>query len=436
MRAIIALLLFLALLSAGAQTTPSALSLRNLKEADGVGAHLYNDSGATGLVLVVVRDREVFFQGYGETAPGSHQLPRRDSIIRLCSLTKTFTADLLARLVADHTVALNDPLQRYAPPNRIVPQRDGQITLLELATHTAGLPREIGFPSHAVPHFTFPDYGTRWDWLANEHLLQTPGTVALYSNVGFDFLADALADAAHRPYASLLASRMLTPLHMWQTTYFPDPAQCARLLKGANDEGPCTSTDNTMGSSGLYSTPDDVAKWLDYLLGTGGPSDPAQRAEARAVYLVASQLVRERGLDHAGAPDGIGLAWIHLGAANDHNHIIEKTGGGAGFLTYVAIHPASHTALFLAATDGQPGAGTPGFNLFKAANNGLLQLAGLPLIQDEFQDPHAGAHFVRAARRTRSHKAVATRPAGSKMRNTSGTSAAHSGSKHRHAPTM
>lgn len=406
MRTVLAFLLLLLLLPASAQTTPPAIKLRGLNEAYGVGAHLYNDSGATGLVLVVVRGHEVSFQAYGETAPRSHQLPRRDSLIRLCSLTKTFTADLLAKLAADHTVALNDPLQRYAPPNAVIPQRNGQVTLMDLATHTAGLPREIGYPDHAVPHFTYPDYATRWQWLANTHLLHTPGTYALYSNVGFDLLGDALAGAAHRPYATLLGSRTLAPLHMWQTTYFPNASQCAHLLKGAHDEGPCTSTESAMGSGGLYSTPDDMAKYLEYLVGTGGPALPAQPPEAHAVYLTPAQLVRERGLDHAGDPSGIGLAWLHLREANDPEHIIEKTGGGAGFLTYIAIHPASHTALFLAMTDGQPGAGSPGFNLFKAANNGLLQLAGLPPIQDEFRPLRARAHLLRTAQRTRTRHAV------------------------------
>jgi D-alanyl-D-alanine-carboxypeptidase/D-alanyl-D-alanine-endopeptidase len=402
MRALIASLLFLSLVPVHAQTTTPAVSLHDLKEAETLGANLYSNSGATGIVLVVVRGQEVFFRGYGETAPGSHQVPAKDSVVRLCSLTKTFTADLLAKLAADHTVKLNDTLQRYAPPEGVVPQSDKPITLLDLATHTAGLPREIGTPPRGTPHFTYPDYATRWQWLEKERLLNTPGTVALYSNVGFDLLADALAYAAHRPYAALLASRTLTPLHMGQTTYFPDPAQCARLLRGANDEGPCTTTQNTIGSSGLYSTPADMAKWLVYLLGTGAP---AQSADAHAVYLLPSQLVRESGLDHAGRPSGIGLAWLHLGATGDPEQIIEKTGGGAGFLTYIAIHPASHTALFLAGTDGPRGAGTRGFNWFKAANNALLELAGLPPSQNEFER-RATPHLARAARHRRTHKAM------------------------------
>lgn len=405
MRVLIASLLLLSLLPVSAQTPP-ALSLHDLKDAEALGAHIYQDSGMTGMVFVVVRGRDIYFHGYGETALGSHQAPTEESVVRLCSLTKTFTADMLAKLAASHTVKLNDTLQHFAPPEALVPQRDKPITLAELATHTAGLPREIGTGPRGTPHFTYPDYATRWQWLAKEQLTYTPGTEASYSNIGFDLLADALADAAHKPYPALLETRTLTPLHMWQTTFFPSPAQCARLMRGAYNEGPCTTTVNTMGSSGLYSTPADMAKWLEYLLGTGGPGMPKQPAEAQAVYYSPARLVREIGLGHAGRPSGIGLAWLQLGAPGDPDYILQKTGGGAGFLTYIAIHPASHTALFLAMTEGPPGRGTPGFNVFKAANNAVLELAGLPPMQPEVRQERPARRLVRAAARRHTHREI------------------------------
>jgi D-alanyl-D-alanine-carboxypeptidase/D-alanyl-D-alanine-endopeptidase len=128
-----------------------------------------------------------------------------------------------------------------------------------------------------------------------------------------------------------------------------------------------------------------MARWLRYLAGPATPGLAAQPDAAHAVYLLVSHLKSIFGLNHAGRPAGIGLGWIHLGASDDPSHIIEKTGGGAGFSTYIAIHPASHTALFVAVTDGPPrkknstpheSAAWPG--LFRASTNGLLALAGLP----------------------------------------------------------
>ena len=342
-------------------------ALPTLQAAGELGTDLLAESGSTGLVLVLVRGDEVLFRGYGETMPGSGQVPAHDSVLRLCSLTKIFTADVLAKMAADRTVRLDDALQRYAPRGAVVPKREQAITLVDLATHTSGLPRELGNAPRDTAHFTFPDYGTRWRWLPRQRLRSVPGSAALYSNIGFDFLSDALQAAAHRQYAAVLAERTLRPLGMQHTTLFPSAAQCGRLLKSAHDDGGCVATEATAGSSGLYSTADDMAIWLKYLLRAG---DAAQ-----AVYVRPSELVSQKGLDHAGEATGIGLGWIHLLPVGSEREIIEKTGGGAGYETYIAINHARRTAIFLAATDG---AGESHLNLYDAANKVLLAVAGLP----------------------------------------------------------
>ena len=400
MRLLTASLFLLSFLSASAQTTP-VLTLHDLKDADSLGADLYAGSGATGLVLVVVRGNQIYFKGYGETVPGSHETPSLNSEVRLCSLTKIFTSDLLAKLVSDKTVRLDDTLKSYSPESAVIPEKGAPITLEELATHTAGLEREIGTAPRRTPHFSYPDYETRWHWLASAQLKFTPGTQAFYSNVGFDLLSDALAKASHTPYDALLDKRTLKPLRMWNTTFYPNPGQCERLMTGAHEEGPCTITANTEGSSGLYSTPADMVKFLSYLVGAGAP---AQADDAHRVYLLPSELAGQYGLDHAGRPSGIGLGWMHVGGNESVSHIIEKTGGGAGFTTYIAIHPASHTALFVAITDGPGRRWKPGFNLFKASNNGLLALAGLPPLPDVRTRRAGMRHSLRVVQKARARR--------------------------------
>lgn len=326
------------------------------------------------MVVVVVRDDQVFFHGYGETAPNSSIAPSTDSVVRLCSLTKIFTTDLLTKLVEQKIVRLDDPLQLYAPKRAIVPLRIQPITLEELATHTSGLPRELGARPHGTPPFAYPDFAVRWQWLPRQPLVSSPGTAALYSNIGYDLLSDALESAAHKPYAALLAGQTLNPLGMGQTTYYPNPLQCERLLRSAHENGACAVTEATQGSAGLYSTSADMAIWLKYLVGKGGPALISQDSSAQAVYLDPARLIRQVGLDHAGTPTGIGLGWMHLPPTGDPSHIIEKTGGGAGFSSYIAMIPARHIALFFAFAEGS------GWkqNVFKEANNMMLNLAGLP----------------------------------------------------------
>jgi serine-type D-Ala-D-Ala carboxypeptidase/endopeptidase len=379
------LILFLAFSvhRAQAQTAP----LPQLQSADPFLADLFLRSGSTGMVVVVVRDNQTWMQSYGQTSPGSHQKPSADSLVRLCSLSKIMTTDLLMKLVADRRVSLSDPLQKFAPPHVTVPvltvsgQSARPITLLDLATHTAGFPREIAYPAGDSGHFTFPDYSFRWQWLPGYRLRFLPGTAAHYSNIGFDLLADALSAAAGKPYAQLFAERIAKPLGLQDTTVSPTAGECARLLIGARNEGRCTDTTAAAGSGGMYSTANDMTRWLRYLLDL--PGVPVhQDPSATATYIPATQLRWTQGLGRAGVPIGIGLGWVHINQPDDPAMIIEKTGGGAGYTTYIALNPGRKIGIFVAATDGRHA----GPEIFRGSNDLLTYLAGLtPVLGDSME---------------------------------------------------
>ncbi|HXR38882.1 MAG TPA: D-alanyl-D-alanine-carboxypeptidase/endopeptidase AmpH [Terracidiphilus sp.] len=358
----------------------------SLADADLRGSTIFQQSAVTGMVLVVVRNHEVMMKSYGETFPGSGMKPDANSLIRLCSLSKVFTADLLTKLAAEGKVGLTDPLQRYAPRGKTVPAGPGgqRITLRDLATHTSGLPREVGAYPAKKPHFTFPDQAYRWTWLPKQKLIKPPGVAALYSNVGFDLLGDALASAAGKTYAQLLNERIVRPLGLRDTTLTPGREQCAHLLRGTGDEGSCTDTQASGASGGVYSTAADMARVLEYLLHI--PGLPAQPATALAVYVKPEQLKSVQGLSHAGDPTGIGMGWIQLGDPDSPSVVMEKTGGGAGFSTYIALSPMRQTGIFLAVTDGK---GVAQIDFFHEANNLLAALANVPPLPPKMQPTHA-----------------------------------------------
>ena len=124
-----------------------AQQLPPLATANALGAQIQTATESTGMVMVVVRDGDVYVQTYGETAPGNGQRPDAHSLVRLCSLSKILATDLLMKLVAEHKVQFTDTLQRFAPPGTHVPTEMlhgpvlREMTLGDLATHTSGLPR-------------------------------------------------------------------------------------------------------------------------------------------------------------------------------------------------------------------------------------------------------------------------------------------------------
>jgi D-alanyl-D-alanine-carboxypeptidase/D-alanyl-D-alanine-endopeptidase len=129
-----------------------------------------------------------------------------------------------------------------------------------------------------------------------------------------------------------------------------------------------------------------------------------QDPSATATYIPARQLRWTQGMGRAGIPTGIGLGWVHLNEPDDPAMIIEKTGGGAGYNTYIALNPGRKIAIFVAATDGLH----DGPEIFRGSNEVLTYLAGLtPVLEDSVQlaaDAHHSDLPVRDATVHKRHK--------------------------------
>ena len=296
---ILILLLPWAVTTVQAQTA----ALPQLQSADPLVAELFRQSASTGMVVVVVRDNETWMQSYGQTYPGSHQKPNADSLLRLCSLTKIMTTDLLVKLAADGRVSLSDPLQKFAPRNVIVPVRTVRglsgppITLRDLATHTAGLPREIAYPTGDAGHFTFPDYNFRWQWLPGYRCVSSRNRSTLFQHRVRPPGRRIISRCGQTLPAALCGTNCQTP---WAAGYDAEPN--SRRVRSSSDrgknEGVCSDTTAAAGSGGMYSTANDMTRWLKYLLNLPGVpmhQDPA----ATATYIPASELRWTQGL---GAP--------------------------------------------------------------------------------------------------------------------------------------
>ncbi len=112
-----------------------------------------------------------------------------------------------------------------------------------------------------------------------------------------------------------------------------------------------------------------------------------------------------QGLSHAGDPTGVGLTWIQLGEPDGPSVILEKTGGGAGFTTYIALSPGRDTGIFFAVTEGK-GAGHIDF--FHESNNLLAALANVPPLPPEAH--HAPAKNAVTGRVPRPDPELVTAP--------------------------
>ena len=100
-------------------------------------------------------------------------------MIRIASLSKLMTSEVMVKMAERGQIHLDDPLSKYAPPGARVPSYNGQpIRLINLATHTGSLPREQPGGKPHRPVFVWPTKADRWQWLQGAQLKATPGSQA------------------------------------------------------------------------------------------------------------------------------------------------------------------------------------------------------------------------------------------------------------------
>jgi serine-type D-Ala-D-Ala carboxypeptidase/endopeptidase len=260
----------------------------------------------------------------------------------------------LASLVADGTVQLTDPLTKHLGWNVPVPARDGRpIRLIDLVTHTSGLPREIerppGPPEDPMRTLTKDAFIAS---LQRDRLLFTSGTGALYSNFAFDLLAAALSSAAKRPYEDLLRERVLQPAGVTATTFSLTEAQRSNLMQGHDFDGspmPVVPTSPlVVGSGGLYSSTNDILRWLAWHLDQTDATSAEVRLLDHAAYVARDGLRPVSGLDESGHMDAVGLGWIIMQPEGSRPLILQKAGGLQGMFTYTAFSPTRGIGVFVA----------------------------------------------------------------------------------------
>ena len=271
-----------------------------------------------------------------------------------------------------------DRLQDRLGYDVTLPAPEGRpIRLIDLVTHTAGLPREVPRPE-APPSDPFGT-NTRQAQIADlktDPLLFPPGTAALYSNYGFDLLGAALSNAGGKPYADLLNERVLTPAGMKDTVFNLRPGDEARVMQGHNFDGSAMVTANTPASiecaGGLHTTANDLARWMTWHLDRRDLAGRDLRLLDQAAYVYRDGLTSVIGLDDAGPMDAMGLGWVINMPANNRPLIMQKSGALQGSFAYLAMAPTRGVAAFFVINEFSTG----GFTAAVAATNSLVaQLA-------------------------------------------------------------
>jgi CubicO group peptidase (beta-lactamase class C family) len=284
-----------------------------------------------------------------------------NTVFEIGSVTKVFTALLLADAVKRGEVALTDPVSKYLPPNVKVPERGGKkITLADLATHTSGLPRmPSNFhpkdPANPYADYTVPQL---YEFLGTVVLTRDIGSTYEYSNLGGGLLGHALARRAGTDYETLVRTRILEPLGMKSTAITLSKSMKEHLTPGhdlalhqvANWDLPTLA-----GAGALRSTANDLLTFLAANIGI----DQSPLAPSMAAMIAARRPTGTPNLE-------IALGW-HIWTRNGHE-IIWHNGGTGGYRTWIGFEPKTRTGVVvLSNTSTNAGADDIGLHLLDPA---------------------------------------------------------------------
>ena len=288
------------------------------------------DRQSVGVVVGATSAEGRVVVGYGHLSTDDPTAPDGDTVFEIGSITKVFTATVLADLVAEKELGLDTTVQSVLGDEVSMPTRDGaQITLGHLATHSSGLPRLPDNFDPADPTNPYADYTVDdlYDFLSSHKLARGIDETVEYSNVGYGLLGHALALGAGTDYETLIAERVLEPLQMSDTAIELTPALRERLAPGHDGQlRPAANWDLPVlaGAGALRSTVNDLLAFLEANLGQG-PSPLRQAMEhARTPQRSDPAL----GMD-------IGLGWITTHEGD--REFVWHNGGTGGYASFIGF---------------------------------------------------------------------------------------------------
>ncbi|MFF1695773.1 serine hydrolase domain-containing protein [Streptomyces sp. NPDC058257] len=307
-------------------------------------------AGASTVALAVRRGCEYVVLVTGDTAWRGGAPAGPDTRFEIGSLTKTFTALLLAEMAARGEVALDDPISRFLPRAAAPHLQDSRITLLHLATHTSGLPRlPPGFLRRGAPSWFSNPYAGYSPADLRRALTLTrpraaPGTRVHYSNFGVGLLGDLLTRAVDGPtgpapadggFDRLLSERVLRPLGLTRTNCAADQPQA--IGHWHRRERPAWQMPVLPAAGAVRSSARDLLTALDALLEPAAP--PAVPDTLRTAL---TDVTKPRiALPRTGSR--IGLIWnIRPRPGHDLYH---HSGGTRGFTAFAGFSPQTGVAL-------------------------------------------------------------------------------------------
>lgn len=309
---------------------------------------------------VMVDGELVHTRGVGTTSTLTGTSPSPDTVFRIASMTKSFTAATILLLRDEGHLHLDDQVATHVP--ELKAQRSSHpgaqaITLRHLLSMSAGFPGDDPWGDRQqdldLGRFTaFLERGPSFAWM--------PGTEFEYSNLGYAILGRVITNATGREYRDVVRSRLLEPMGMASTGYDAGELPSERLAIGyarrddAFVEEPPAGYGAFASMGGLFSTVRDLARWVDgfaraFATSAAADSHPLSRASRLEMQQVHRPIEPElTWTSIAELPkalvDGYGFGTF-IRSDLELGKVVGHSGGYPGFGSHMRWHPASRVGV-------------------------------------------------------------------------------------------
>jgi len=252
------------------------------------------------------RNRVLLAHGFGHADRESNTPATPETVYRLASLSKPFTAAVVLRLAEEFDLDLDQPLATYLPGFSIRARfaDAGAVTPRAILAHRSGLPN---LWRRSRPGGTPVPYNELLPDIAGTYLVQPPGLLTKYSTLGYNLLGQMVEAVSGRPFAEYAAAVLLAPLGA-QTASFAPPALGATIARGHRAGTPVAALPSFAGdvpAGGLSASVLDIARFQRLFL-DGGVID-GRRVLSPAI--IAAMLAPVRPALPLDVEEQMGLGW-------------------------------------------------------------------------------------------------------------------------------
>lgn len=399
MRARFGLLLATALAAAipvvAQETAPKALD-QLAPEIDALFVKFQTEQHVPGMVYGVVRDGKLaYVKGIGVQDMADKRPVTPDSLFRIASMTKAFTALSILKLRDDGKLRLDDLAEQYVPEMKgwTYPTKDSpRIRVRDLLQHVGGFVTDDpwGDRQQVLPQDEFTKMIA-----AGVPFSRVPQAAHEYSNFGYALLGRIVANASGMKYTDYVQKTILTPLGMTSSGFDAPKAPKARYALGYRWENDRWTAEpemidgafNSMG--GLQVSANDYARWVAFLLSAwpardDAESGPVKRATVRemAQGLNFTSVVNRTGASGADAcklSSAYGMGW-RVAQDCDLGLTLAHGGGYPGYGSHVMLMPDHGVGVFALANRTYAGPSGPAWDTAVAMDRaGLLDMRDVPV---------------------------------------------------------